>query len=877
MLMLIAWPVGGNFPFVRTVVGICAAVSLLLALVSQFRLRSPQKLTISWLFLALGLGWAIFQIMPASEILSASQFNSISFYPAASKERLAELAFLVSILIATSCLVTTRRAVWSVMMTAAVSGMALAFVGIVQKLIWNGKLLWVYEYTKGGSPFASFVNKNNAGGFLVACLTGAMFFIAYQYFKWKPKSQQIGGLQLDWKDSREKSTLLTGFLEFFAAIQPRHLYSFAALIFICVGISMSLSRGAMLGMCASCAVAMILMPMFNRYMAVLLSIFAMAGGGLMVWLEQSSRIIARVETMGDLELAGRPRLQHWQDVMPYITEHALWGSGLGTYRYLHLPFESRQFEATFAYAENMYLETLAELGSIGLIALVGFLFTCLVLCRRLMNRQHTLDRALGVAGICCIAGQATSAIFDFGLYLPATSVVVAILLGTVIARASSTAESGNRFVGHGDAPRNTVVPSVVRGVLLAGLLALCLLGLRESYAVESLRHAQLLLRDYSRSLGEKPDLLPIVLARLETAKLIRPDDAEVDFQMGEYNVAKFRHENTELTLRLASEATNANVSEQTGDSPKVTNDKNESIENSGSGEPGSSSEGSAPVNPLDGFSRADVWVNTSLTSIHRILRFAERNNPELLEQLDSNPNLVYLKTAWNCYLDSESKCDYLPKSQFRLAQLSALFDEGNENQHLELALTRSSPSSELLFEAGLLAVHSRDQTKATELWHECLTRTRKFETEIVQSSMSELPMNTLFEKVLLQNPEDLIRISQKYLYQGNPTLPNDRLLNHTRRVLKQADIAEQRRLFLGGEIERYLENFKGATQFYRAALDLDDNDIKCRLNYAICLQNIDDYEEAVKQLKICELTHGNHLPAVRGILKKIRNQRKKQF
>jgi tetratricopeptide (TPR) repeat protein len=194
-----------------------------------------------------------------------------------------------------------------------------------------------------------------------------------------------------------------------------------------------------------------------------------------------------------------------------------------------------------------------------------------------------------------------------------------------------------------------------------------------------------------------------------------------------------------------------------------------------------------------------------------------------------------------------------------------------------LALERSSPSSELLFESGLLALHSGDHAKVVELWHECLTRTQRFESEIVQSSMFELPMKTLFEEVLPQNPEYLIRISQKYVYQGKRTLPNDLLLIHTRRVLKKADIEEQRRLFLSGEIERHLQNYKAAKQFYQAALDLDDNDVKCRLNYAICLQNTDDYEEAVKQLKICELTPGSHLPAVRGILKQVRNQRKKQF
>ncbi|MBX3438963.1 MAG: hypothetical protein KF861_15840, partial [Planctomycetaceae bacterium] len=56
----------------------------------------------------------------------------------------------------------------------AINGAALAFFGIVQKLTWNGLLFWSVPLRQGGTPFASFVNRNNAAGYLNLCLAAAL-------------------------------------------------------------------------------------------------------------------------------------------------------------------------------------------------------------------------------------------------------------------------------------------------------------------------------------------------------------------------------------------------------------------------------------------------------------------------------------------------------------------------------------------------------------------------------------------------------------------------------------------------------------------------------------------------------------------------------
>ena len=65
--------------------------------------------------------------------------------------------------------------------SVAINGVALSLFGIFQKSTWNGKLFWTISLPGGGVPFASFINRNNASGFLnltLACAAGLAVFEA---------------------------------------------------------------------------------------------------------------------------------------------------------------------------------------------------------------------------------------------------------------------------------------------------------------------------------------------------------------------------------------------------------------------------------------------------------------------------------------------------------------------------------------------------------------------------------------------------------------------------------------------------------------------------------------------------------------------------
>ena len=67
----------------------------------------------------------------------------------------------------------------------AVNGSVLGFFGIVQKVTWNGMLFWSVPLRLGETPFASFVNRNNAAGYLNLCLAAGL--------GWRMRSEERRG------------------------------------------------------------------------------------------------------------------------------------------------------------------------------------------------------------------------------------------------------------------------------------------------------------------------------------------------------------------------------------------------------------------------------------------------------------------------------------------------------------------------------------------------------------------------------------------------------------------------------------------------------------------------------------------------------------
>ena len=110
-----------------------------------------------------------------------------SIAPAATRFEMARLVFvLVAFFLGGQLFGSLSSQLW-LWWALAINGAALAFLGISQQLSWNGKLFWFFPLRVGGHPFSSFVNRNNAAGYLCICLACAVGIVVWSFSKSIPR------------------------------------------------------------------------------------------------------------------------------------------------------------------------------------------------------------------------------------------------------------------------------------------------------------------------------------------------------------------------------------------------------------------------------------------------------------------------------------------------------------------------------------------------------------------------------------------------------------------------------------------------------------------------------------------------------------------
>ncbi len=160
-------------------------------------------------------------------------------------------------------------------------------------------------------------------------------------------------------------------------------------------------------------------------------------------------------------LSGNGRVENWHTAWQEASDHPVLGGGAGTYSQFW--FEHRRVAFTVHDAHSLYLETLGELGPVGLLLLVSTLAVPFAAIRR--------ARAAPLASVVCAAYAAflLHAAADWDWEMPAVT-LTALLCGI-----------GFLAAGRGDRESRTVRPTIRVGALaatlaLAGFAVLGLLG-----------------------------------------------------------------------------------------------------------------------------------------------------------------------------------------------------------------------------------------------------------------------------------------------------------------------------------------------------------------------------------------------------------------
>jgi putative inorganic carbon (HCO3(-)) transporter len=191
---------------------------------------------------------------------------------------------------------------------------------------------------------------------------------------------------------------------------PQLLLTGTAALILLAALGMSWSRGAWLGSGAALAVMTVALPR-KVHWGVLLAALLVAGGlGLYVTGLLPSSVVTRLTDfvqdvrfedvrgvgINDANYAVVERLAHWQAALEMFRYNLWTGVGLGCYEPAYCDFALVNWPIALGHAHNIYLNTAAETGLVGLLAYLSLWGAVLWQTWRASRRAVGLLRGLSI-------------------------------------------------------------------------------------------------------------------------------------------------------------------------------------------------------------------------------------------------------------------------------------------------------------------------------------------------------------------------------------------------------------------------------------------------------------------------------------------------
>ncbi|MEQ1905571.1 MAG: O-antigen ligase family protein [Pirellulaceae bacterium] len=847
---MVPWVIGGNYPFVRS--AILGIWGLLLVAGGLFGLR-PRLLNCLTLLGIVVFSFAGLQLAGSGNF----GFENLGSGPhtvcwSESEARIIELLIPFLTFVLGLALFNHPHRVDRFFVVVLGLGMAVSFFGIAQRLAWNGRVYWFYELLQGGLPFGPFVNRNNAGGFLLICLGAVFYFLARAAIV----SQRERAFA-DFIPNRRKSWLLNfkeRFLRGFASVETTSMYVLIASIIIVLGVVASLSRGAIVGLFISAALGMLLIVRVRPTGLIFASVVFLLAMVVAIWSEQLDAIQGRVDSLVDIQEAAEPRFAHWRTVWPYVCDNWVWGSGLGTYRLAYPEYQTEtMFTRWFQHAENQYLEALAECGIAGLTSYVAIFVVGFLWCLGLLRQKSSTSVASGVAGCVVLSGQMLTSFFDFGLFQPANQILFASVLAAIYGQKKYVDHLSD--LKHGTSGTRTAICSVF--TTLATVL-LGAIGIGAAYNYLPVDCREMAARYH---LGFEPAAkMPVKDLEqseqlLNYAKTRRPQDPFVHFELGKLNVLKYRVSEFDRLWKIY-------------------------LENDANRDPSTPEEAQRRrMNRLFGVDAPltapvrEVWQVATITNLHRLGRFLfKQSKPDEFQKLAAE---IQGSPLLHAYADFQQAIAHWPKLgrfYFPPAELAVLMGDSPEvERKLADETLRLCPTDpEALFNIGLLFHNSGDDQNASALWNRVLRYTRKYDESIINICRNEMPAGVFLKDVLPEDPDYLFWMTQKYFSRDEDVLPRRMIMGHTEQIIKKLAKTDATNYYWIGELHRFRGNLEAAVENLTKAVAAEPQRFRWRLSLVYALRDQKRWSEAREQLKRCKLLQDANQELVIRLLNQIR-------
>ena len=775
-------------------------------------------------------------LLPASRAVQSSADPApTSIYPAATRHQLSLFVLVVSAFFAASVLFrdssatsATRAAIYLFGASVVVNGCLLALFGILLRLNPHIKIFHVWENNRG--TFSTFLNRNNAAGYLGMCLGLAIFYLLWYFFR---SDREIEDSHR-WDKRFEQAYMTTKHIVAYRLsrmITPGVLtWGLFAGILI-AGVLVSMSRGGSLAMGAALLIGFLVVFATRRFKLSMLgfALIGIMGLGLIFWAGMDERVQKRLETIFSNDNTARPR--NWSNAIETARDFQWRGSGFGTYQYANLlNDEFAKDNLIFVRAENQYIEIFLDLGMGGLLLLLACLITAIVLCWRLIW-QHYNDwsTALGCGLLIVVITQAVASLFDFGLYITANALLLAVSCGILSAAqlaARSTCPTDNAFRGtekpeeDADTSEKTGLSrcnTVFRGGLfVTGCLLLVMThwGNKEIRNFAHIDRAMEPLAKIGDDRSVSPDEFADALAHLEAAIQLRPDDAFASLALAETQIGFYRNTIYREQLKV-----------------------------------------SGLQSPED-----EIWAKTSLLSKHaEIGQYRRIGIITPIQIVREHPAVdQYLRPAFANLVRSRQSNPMSVGTHLLIAELVPLLDKDDNQQEFEQnagkRVTTVSPlSAAAWYHTGILERNLGRTVNARAYWKQSLSLSRLYLLPIVRLTKGDMRGNNaqaLFRETFPNSPDLFLTLVTKHFTQREtPDFARDALEALKNSCETAVDISEAERHYYRGRYEMLVGQYEAAIKELNAACEAQWSNHEWHYQLALACYNNRQLKEAEEEIK----------------------------
>ena len=664
--------------------------------------------------------------------------------------------------------------------------------------------------TLGGQPFASYVNRNNAAGYLNLCLAAACGLA----FWWLTRAQRETGDQLGgrvWPTVLRTKSSVRGIhrlLNVLKSLEGRQLGVLAILTLVATGIVCSLSRGGVLAMAvATLAVCGLMVRAWSGlWIATLLLGIGLLGTGLVFWTGLAGRVGSRWELVSGESISTDARLANWNDALRTARDFPVTGTGFGTYRYAYLPYQTWPATVHFDNADNQFVEGMVEGGLVGLGLIL--LSVGLSLGASLALARAVPADPVAVVGLFTVISQCVSASFDFGPSLSANMLAFALIIGAVTGRAAWQCGTGS--VG-GWLALPVLRPAWMTALVGVALLAHGALGIGQVSAAAASRTVRRELPRLNSATSMPESSLAVAIQRLQAVVARQPDDAEAHRVLAELWIYRYRLQ----VLEVLSSQTRA----------------------------GGNSADWSLTDPVVLYLRIQDWTRAG--DSERV--DALRNIPQVRDNLV--PALRHLSAA-------QMACPLMPEIDLQLAMLAFVRNprEPAGKAHLRRAVLVSPGDPDLLIRCGTLAQAAGLSGFSHACWHRSLELAPDRLHKIRHLWMNQMTLDQELQSILPDSPELLLSLASGS-YAGDEHLAiRHALVLRAQQLLEvnSGQLTESERLHALARCSVLRDDPTAAVDYYRQLLVREPLHIEWRLELVGLLHQQGKYRAALDQAELCQ-------------------------